>query len=125
MYFFLDCFNPVEIALLVDTSGTRGAVENENTLTELKEFAKELLHSFSITETSGRVALVTYSNESKIHKRFGSGHNFWNVEQKMKSLVLSNEADRNLAEALEFTRENVFSLKGDIRQVEKLMLKVI
>lgn len=117
MHFFLDCFNPVEIALLIDTSGTQGFSVAENSLKELKEFAKELLFSFSITATSGRVALITYNNETKIHMGFGNQPYFWNVEEKVDSIVLSNRPGRNLDEALKFTAENVFSLKGGIRQV--------
>ena len=114
---FLDCFSPVEIALLVDSSGTQGDSAKENLLKRFKTFSKELVHGFSITPTAARVAVVTYSEEAKLEGDLESGQYFRTVEKTIDEIKLSNKLDRNLEEALTFTRDNVFSLKGGLRKV--------
>jgi hypothetical protein len=83
----------------------------------LKRFSKELVHGFSITETTARVAIVTYSDEPKVNKDLGSGQSFRMVVNNIDDIKLSNKPNRNLEEALRFTNENIFSLKGGLRKV--------
>ena len=114
---FLDCFSPAEIALLVDSSGTQGDDDNEALLKKFKKFSKELVHGFSIAETAARVAIVTYSNEAKVNMDLESGQSFLAVKGSIDDIELSNTPNRNLEEALQFTDENIFSLKGGLRKV--------
>ena len=113
----VDCFSPTEIALLIDTSGTPGDDDKEDLLGKFKTFSKELLHGFSLAETAARVAVVTYSDGAKVDMDFGNGRSFQTVENNIDDIELSNTPNRNLEEALRFTSENVFSLKGGLRKV--------
>lgn len=113
----LDCYNPVEIALLVDISGRRGDRYKEDILRRFKKFSKELVHGFSITDSAARVAVVTYSDEANVQMDLATGQSFGVIESNINDIKLSNKPDRNLEEALKFTNENVFSLKGGLRKV--------
>ena len=84
------------------------------------------MHGFSITETAARVAVVTYNDEAKVNMDLASGHSFRTVEGTIDDIKLSNKPNRNLEEALRFTNENVFSLKGGLRKVRiRFIQKVI
>ena len=120
-----DCFSPAEIALLIDTSGTQGDDDNESLLKKFKTFSKELVHGFSIAETAARVAVVTYSNEGKVNMDLESGQSFQTVKGSIDDIELSNTPNRNLEEALRFTDENIFSLKGGLRKIGRRVLVVL
>lgn len=117
MFAHLDCFDPVEIALVIDTSSSRGEKVEEDRLRRFQTFSKELVHGFSITETAGRVAIVTYSDKAKLNTDLASGTSFIAVEKSIDDIKLSDSPDRNLEEALKFTENNVFRLEGGIRKV--------
>ena len=98
-------------------------------LEKFKRFSKELVHGFSITKKAARIALVTYNDEAKLNMDFGRGQNSRAVERNINDIkmmmasedkengVQPRKIERNLVEALRFTKENVFSLKGGLRKV--------
>lgn len=101
----------------MDSSGTQGDRAKEGLLKQFKKFSKELVRGFSITQTAARVAVVSYSDEAKLDIDLGSGQTFRTVERTIDDIKLSNKPDRNLEEALRFTKDNVFSLNGGLRKV--------
>lgn len=101
------------MAFLVDTSYS---VSDEE-LHRMKDFMREVVNGFSISETGTRISIVTYDRYVKIPLKFKDNNNAKSVFTHIDNLDKTRNPERQLHLGLEQVQSDVFSLNAGKRQV--------
>ncbi|XP_028390676.1 collagen alpha-2(I) chain-like [Dendronephthya gigantea] len=106
------CFKSLEIAFLVDTSYS---VSDEE-LHRMKDFMREIVNGFSISETGTRISIVTYDRNVRVPLKFKDNSNAKSVFTHINNLDKTRNSERQLHLGLEKIKSEVFSLDAGKRQ---------
>lgn len=85
---------------------------------KVKDFAKELVEAFTISQADTRVSVITYGGSAKVDFRFNSaaGSSLSKAKSGIDKLVLVGGGNAGSGDALQLALDNVFIYGGGSRQ---------
>lgn len=120
MYFlFLDCLTAIDVAFAIDSSKS----VRDNAFQEMKNFAKDIVDSFAVSQKEARFASLLYSNEAEVSFNFVRHGTADKVKRAIDALE-HKKLDTRVDRALELAASDIFSLQGGARTRRPMVLIV-
>ena len=111
---------PLDVAIAVENSdAVRGSDFNE-----IKRFVKKLIRRLSSSENNNHFALLEYGENATILTDFRKYRDQRFLEDLIDNVTKREVSQRRVDIALESIKENIFSLKGGMRQVPRYLIFV-
>ena len=109
-FFFPVCQTSVDLAFILDTSGSVGSYN----FNQVKNFVKNVVDFFNIGSSGTHVAVVTYSTYSRLEFNLKAHYTKSSIKNAV-TYIRYRGGWTYTADALDFTRRNVFSKSQVIR----------
>lgn len=117
--FDLGCGNPIDIAILLDTS-----INDQPQYEEYRKFILSLVDSFEIDSGVVRLAFVTFSSRSVLHFRLDKYLRKEDIKSAIES-ALFTPGERNFADAFDMVRRQIlFEPYGDRVDAHNIILLI-
>ena len=104
------CDNPVDVAFIMDASGSIGDANYQKE----KEFVKEVVYAFGVSESGGHAGVITYSDDAELDIRLGEHKSLASFNQAVDSLPYSKGRTR-IDKALQLASSQLFSVGAGMR----------
>ena len=98
------CSTPVDLAFIIDSSGSIGS----SNYRKQKNFVKEVAKSFGLSPNGSRAAMVLYSNSASVKARFGQFAGQTEFARAVEDLPYERGLTR-IDKALELTASGIFA----------------
>ncbi|PFX15219.1 Collagen alpha-1(XII) chain [Stylophora pistillata] len=112
------CSTPVDLAFIIDSSGSIGL----RNYRKQKIFVKEMAKSFGLSPNGSRAAMVVYSNSASVKARFGEFAEETELARAVDGLPYERGLTR-IDKALELTASDIFA-KGSRAGVPKIAMLI-
>jgi len=115
-----ECFNPIDLVFAHDASGS---VKKEG-FQKIKDFTKDLVKGFKIGVNNTHVGVVVFSHVAKVAIRLDETFDKDTLLEKIQNVSFLGYTTAT-DDALRVSNEEMFSLKGGVRQNVPLVLVVL
>jgi hypothetical protein len=121
LFFFAGCPSQIDLALLLDRSGSIDEVEWR----KVAHFAKDAVDLFEVSEEGTHMAIVDYSNDADVifdfQKYTGAYRNTVNLKREIDNIPKPEHGQTFIDKALKVANERVFlESKGMRKDVKKV-----
>ena len=115
-----ECFNPIDLVFAHDASGS----VKESGFQKIKDFTKDLVKGFKIGVNNTHVGVVVFSHIAKVAIRLDETFDKDTLLDKIQNISYLGYTTAT-DDALRVSNEEMFSLKGGVRQNVPLVLVVL
>ena len=104
------CENPVDVAFLMDASGSIGEANYKLE----KNFVKEVVYAFGVSEAGSHAGIITYSDDAELNINFEKYKSLDSFNQAVDSLPYSKGRTR-IDKALDLASNQLFTVQEGMR----------
>lgn len=102
-----------DVVFLID-----GSDRSRHAFPAIRDFVRRVTENLNVAENRDRVAVIQFSNDALIHALLNSYLTMGGIIKKIRDLTHKGGDSRNAGAALQFVRENVFTVSRGSRQQE-------
>lgn len=108
----------MDVAIAIENSGALGSSD----FNDVKRFAKKLIRRLSSSENNIHFALLEYGENATVLTDFRKYRDQLFLENLIDNITKREDSQKRVDVALESVKENIFSLKGGMRQVPRFLI---
>lgn len=102
-----------DVVFLID-----GSDRSRHAFPAIRDFVRRVTENLNVAENRDRVAIIQFSNDAFIHSLLNSYLTMGGIIKKIRDMTHKGGDSRNTGAALQFVRENVFTVSRGSRQQE-------
>eukprot|EP00111_Clytia_hemisphaerica_P009100 TCONS_00026700-protein len=115
----LNCLTAVDVAFALDSSKS----VRDEAFIDMKNFAKDIVDSFVVSQKEARFASLIYSNDAEVSFDFVRHASADKIKRAIDALP-HKKSDTRVDKALELAASDIFSLQGGVRSRRPMVLIV-
>lgn len=102
-----------DVVFLID-----GSDRSRHAFPAIRDFVRRVTENLNVAENKDRAAIIQFSNDALIHSLLNSYLTMGGIIKKIRDMTHKGGDSRNTGAALQFVRENVFTVSRGSRQHE-------